>query len=143
MKKNPDFGNKTAGFRKNMVIAFLLFGLFVGISFFSESHGTGSICLIYNTTGIPCPTCGMTRSYLALIQGNLSQAILYHPLFFLVPVLFYAFLFQKKKLMYGLFILFMLVYIYRMILYFPHTEPMLYHWHSLWGRIIKQLGKVF
>ena len=143
MKKIPDSWKKTVSSKKNAVMFLLLLGFFVGISFLSELYGTGSICLIYNTTGVPCPTCGMTRSYLGLFRGDLNSALLFHPLFFLVPVLFYAFLFQKKKLMVGLFILFLLVYIYRMIVYFPHTEPMIYQRHSLWGRIINLLGKVF
>lgn len=124
------------------MITFLLLGLFVGISFISESHGSGSICLIYNTTGVPCPTCGMTRSYLALFQGNLRQALVYHPLFFLVPVLFYAFYYQKKQLLYSLFVIFILVYVGRMILFFPHTEPMLYDRFSIWGRLLTLIGRL-
>jgi hypothetical protein len=143
MRRIPDSFTNTLGSKKHAAMFLLLLGFFTVMSFLSESYGTGSICLIYNTTGVPCPTCGMTRSYLALLHGDLSSAFLYHPLFFLVPVLFYAFLYQKKKLMIGLFFLFVLVYIYRMIVYFPHTEPMLYLRHSLWGRIINLLGKVF
>ncbi|MEA5604248.1 DUF2752 domain-containing protein [Nostoc sp. UHCC 0252] len=36
-------------------------------------------------TGIPCPTCGMTRSFMAIAQGNLFQALaenLFGPLLF-------------------------------------------------------------
>ncbi|MGF1975057.1 MAG: DUF2752 domain-containing protein [Nostoc sp. CmiSLP01] len=36
-------------------------------------------------TGIPCPTCGMTRSFMAIAQGNFPQAVvenLFGPLLF-------------------------------------------------------------
>lgn len=44
-------------------------------------------CPIRSLTGIPCPSCGMTRSFLALAKGNLAESISYHlfgPLLFLI-----------------------------------------------------------
>jgi Protein of unknown function (DUF2752) len=35
-------------------------------------------CPLRSLTGIPCPTCGMTRSFVAIAQGNLHAAIEYH-----------------------------------------------------------------
>lgn len=35
-------------------------------------------CPILHFTGIPCPTCGMTRSFLAMKQGDLSLALQFH-----------------------------------------------------------------
>lgn len=124
-------------------LSLVLFGILLGVSFLSEATGHGSICLIYNTTGFPCPTCGMTRAYLALLRGDLQGAVFYHPLFFLVPVLLYAMYFRRNRLLYALSVVFLLVYSYRMIFYFPHTEPMLYNGQSLWGWIINLLRKVF
>ncbi|OIQ18631.1 MAG: hypothetical protein BM557_06820 [Flavobacterium sp. MedPE-SWcel] len=37
-------------------------------------------CFIKNTTGVPCPSCGNTRSVLAIIKGNFIDAILINPL---------------------------------------------------------------
>jgi hypothetical protein len=31
-------------------------------------------------TGLPCPTCGLTRSWIALVHGNLSGSLSVHPL---------------------------------------------------------------
>src|SRR6476619_4241636 len=42
-------------------------------------------CPIRHLTGIPCPTCGMTRSFMAIAQGNWSQAFAHH---LFGPVLF-------------------------------------------------------
>jgi hypothetical protein len=35
-------------------------------------------CPLRYLTGIPCPTCGMTRSFVALAQGDLAGAVDYH-----------------------------------------------------------------
>ena len=43
-------------------------------------------CPIKELTGIPCPGCGMTRAYLSLLQGDISAAFAFHPLFPTVPV---------------------------------------------------------
>lgn len=44
-------------------------------------------CPMRSLTGIPCPNCGMTRSFLALAKGDLGESISYHlfgPLLFLI-----------------------------------------------------------
>lgn len=38
-------------------------------------------CPIKAMTGLSCPGCGMTRAWLSLLQGDLSTALAYHPLF--------------------------------------------------------------
>jgi Protein of unknown function (DUF2752) len=35
-------------------------------------------CPLRSLTGVPCPTCGMTRSFVATAQGHLYAAIKYH-----------------------------------------------------------------
>ncbi|MEH2065762.1 MAG: DUF2752 domain-containing protein [Nostoc sp.] len=43
------------------------------------------VCPIRYLTGIPCPTCGMTRSFMAIAQGDLVKAVaenLFGPLLF-------------------------------------------------------------
>ncbi|MBL7141090.1 MAG: DUF2752 domain-containing protein, partial [Planctomycetes bacterium] len=39
-----------------------------------------SICMLRRVTGMPCPTCGVTRSFRALGQGALVAAVRFHPL---------------------------------------------------------------
>ena len=47
-----------------------------------------SICLLRHVTGMPCPTCGVTRSFRAVGQGALAEALAFHPL---GPVLYVVF----------------------------------------------------
>ena len=42
-------------------------------------------CPIRHLTGIPCPTCGMTRSFMAIARGDWNQAFAHH---LFGPVLF-------------------------------------------------------
>ncbi len=61
-------------------------------------------CLLKHIAGIPCPSCGSTRSVLALMQGNLIQSLYINPfgilialLMLIVPVWIIADLVTKRK----------------------------------------------
>lgn len=41
-------------------------------------------CLIRSVAGIPCPTCGMTRSLVHLAHGDIAGSLVLNPLFSLV-----------------------------------------------------------
>lgn len=54
-----------------------------------SAHGPSeSMCLLRRASGIPCPTCGMTRSFRCLGQGLWADGFAFHPL---APVLFVVF----------------------------------------------------
>lgn len=38
-------------------------------------------CVFHTLTGMPCPTCGSTRAFAALVDGNLLAALRIQPLF--------------------------------------------------------------
>ncbi|MFZ1083227.1 MAG: DUF2752 domain-containing protein [Candidatus Kryptoniota bacterium] len=38
-----------------------------------------TFCLFKEVTGIPCPSCGTTRSLIALISGNIKESLLINP----------------------------------------------------------------
>lgn len=98
-------------------------------------------CLIKYITGFPCPACGLTRAYKALLYLNFSEAWNYNPLYWFIPptVLFIIaaekplFNSKKKQTLFFVFVFTIIisVYIYRMILLFPDTPPMDYNKNSL------------
>jgi len=48
--------------------------------FYFQQSGPGlEICVLKNTVGLPCPSCGTTRSVLYLLHGDLSTALLINP----------------------------------------------------------------
>lgn len=137
---------------KNFLIMFTIVVVYISAL---EWLGTGTKCVIKNITGIPCPSCGMTRSYLHVLDGNFSAAFYDHPLFFTVPlVLIITYVLsvkpEDKKLtkvlsiiLYILIALFIIVYIYRMIHYFPHTDPLKFYDRGFIPTIIRQIRLVF
>jgi len=52
--------------------------------------GVSSICLLKRLTGVPCPTCGMTRSFCSIGRGEFAAAVRFHPLGPLLYVMFAA-----------------------------------------------------
>jgi hypothetical protein len=44
-----------------------------------------SICPFYTLTGLPCPGCGLTRSFVCLAHGRFAESFHWHPL---GPILF-------------------------------------------------------
>ena len=43
-----------------------------------------SVCPFKLLTGLPCPGCGMTRSVVTLLHGDLGASLYYHPLGFVI-----------------------------------------------------------
>ena len=107
----------------------------------------GTLCFFQATMGMPCPGCGMTRAYTCLFELDIKGALYYHPLFWYIPIIVFAVLYKyirynKQSVMWfniftilSLF-LFVGVYIVRMILYFPHTEPLVMNPNSIVQRMI-------
>jgi hypothetical protein len=46
----------------------------------NRASGFGSVCFVKNIYGIPCPSCGITRSILALLTGDVAGALFLNPL---------------------------------------------------------------
>lgn len=125
MKKHTDFSDKL------QVLLVVLIYLVI----------TRFTCLIKYFTGFPCPACGLTRAYKSLINLDIYSAFHYHPLFwFIPPVLIFIFL-SKKPLFNNtkieaifyiiVFLIIFSVYIYRLIQFFPDTEPLDYNKNSI------------
>lgn len=58
-----------------------LFGLrgYLGLS-------NSSICIFKNITGYPCPSCGTTRSVVAILHGNFAEAYYWNVLGFIALI---------------------------------------------------------
>jgi hypothetical protein len=114
-----------SGFSKMLLILGAI-GLFSIV--FSAITGR-SACLIYSFIGVPCPSCGMTRAFLSLFRGDLSAALSNHPLFIIIlltPGIFLLKGLSEKKRSFLFCIIaavFLVVWLLRLYLYFPHTDP--------------------
>lgn len=73
-------------------------------------EGSG-VCLIKSVTGIPCPSCGSTRSVMSIINGDIASAVFYNPFGFLIlilmvvlPVMLIFDLVLKKAVFYNIYL---------------------------------------
>ena len=83
----------------------------------------GVTCPIKYITGISCAGCGLSRAWIALLHFNIHEAFMYHPLFFLPPVVVIVMLLKSKINIksYKIFMFtmagaFVIVYLYRMFI---------------------------
>jgi hypothetical protein len=53
--------------------------IWIFLNYFNHSVYWGG-CLFHKITHIPCPSCGTTRSVMALLQGHLWEALYFNPL---------------------------------------------------------------
>lgn len=104
-----------------------------------------TVCLSMIFFGIPCPACGITRATKLMMLGQFQKSFEMHPLLILVilGVLLYPIMkkFAKNGRLYiNLYvimsvIIFICFYIYRMQMYFPSVEPMIYRENNLLANI--------
>lgn len=109
--------------------------------------GKAELCFCRMLCGLPCPGCGLTHSTIALLQGHFVQSLKYCPLTIFVwasivgafltysklvslPRPIYAILFflgNNKWWIIFIAVSFAMLYIVRLILYFPNGPyPMVY-----------------
>lgn len=96
--------------------------------------GNSSVCVVKVYTGLPCPGCGLTRSFLSLFHGHIGEAFFWHPLWWWVvlgPLLYWQLPRRTKTpektrtlIIWLTLAMLVLVYIIRMVYMFPHTPPM-------------------
>lgn len=58
--------------------------LFFSLSTNHTDQHTASICLMKNTIGLPCPSCGSTRAVEAIIHAQFMQALMLNPIGYVV-----------------------------------------------------------
>lgn len=95
-----------------------------------------TVCYMEFFFGVPCPFCGMTRAAILLLIGHPIKSFQMHPLLILVPIGILLYILLKVKTKYCItiikvyvimcMIIFVVFYIYRMNIYYPNVEPMVY-----------------
>lgn len=95
-----------------------------------------AFCPMLIVTGLPCPGCGMTRSLFFLATGRVGQSLWIHPMGVPITVLIFYFLWNRyvlgrnakgmKVLVIAAIVLLVILYIWRMRLYFPDRIPYVY-----------------
>lgn len=86
MKKLKEIKNK-----KVKIIATLAFCALICVLWIFQTP-----CIIKFITGIPCPTCYITRGVLAGLRLDFVSAWNYHPMFWSIPVLYLYYLFDGR-----------------------------------------------
>ncbi|MEN9215040.1 MAG: DUF2752 domain-containing protein [Gloeomargarita sp. DG02_3_bins_56] len=65
--------------RHRRLILGVLLSPVVGAFFYNQGlHIPGLICPLYHFTGVPCPSCGLTRSFMAMARGDIGRAVQFH-----------------------------------------------------------------
>lgn len=95
-----------------------------------------AFCPMVIVTGLPCPGCGMTRSLFFLATGRVGQSLWIHPMGVPIAALVFYFLWNRyvlgrnakgmKVLVIAAIVLLVMLYIWRMHLYFPDRIPYVY-----------------
>lgn len=110
------------------------------------------VCPLTNLFGLPCPGCGMTRSLFLLMTGHLKESFQMHPfaglwLLFLAGAGWERYLLGrngrwKQLVLVLLLVSMLLVYLYRMVMFFPDTEPYIYLEGNLMERMLPGYGEL-
>ncbi|WMJ89044.1 DUF2752 domain-containing protein [Anaerocolumna sp. MB42-C2] len=96
----------------------------------------GTVCLSKIFIGIPCPACGITRATKLLLTGHFRESFQMHPLLLLIAFEVIICKIIKNLLKKCRFfinfnviicmVIFVSFYIYRMKVYYPNVEPLVY-----------------
>lgn len=105
-----------------------------------------AFCPMVIVTGLPCPGCGMTRSLFCLATGRVGQSLWMHPMGIPIAGLIFYFLWNRyvlgrnakgmKVLIIAAIVLLVVLYIWRMHLYFPDRIPYVYKEDNIMAKIL-------
>lgn len=77
--------------KRNRLYLFLSAACVVGLAWImitynrnSSTEGDPGVCLFKRLTTLPCPSCGSTRSVLAILKGDFSGALMLNPIGFIL-----------------------------------------------------------
>lgn len=97
----------------------------------------GQVCPMVLFCGLPCPGCGITRSLFCFFTGHFREAFMMNPcvypfLAYVAAVGFYRYVIKKQMKFNNICVMLLVlistvVYAYRMLMWFPDREPMVYY----------------
>lgn len=115
------------------------------ISLIIMNYIFGTVCVSKIFFGIPCPACGITRASKLMLMGRFRQSFEMHPLLILVIIGIILYFISRKylhnsRLFIRVYVIICIVifigfYVYRMLVYFPNVEPMVYRQNNLLANI--------
>jgi hypothetical protein len=118
-KFNNIFNNLVDLNNKNKLYIFVFISSGIGYiwifinTYFIKLKSSLTVCFIKSTTGIPCPSCGTTRSLGSIIDLNFYSALIINPLGYLIAVSLVLFplwilydLIFKKESFFSFYVLF-------------------------------------
>lgn len=92
MRRTPDTSinrrDRTAMMAYSAALVFTTAVFVVSAVYRPPDAPTVTLCTLKNTTGLDCPTCGLTRAFCALAKGEWTRALRFHPM---SPVVFALF----------------------------------------------------
>ena len=119
-------------FKKHWIVITLYLLVIMGFNYIY-----GSVCFSTIMLGIPCPGCGITRATKLMLTWHFKESFQMHPLLPLVIIGVVSYPIIRKTLKnYILFVkiyvaicivIFIGFYIYRMKMYYPNIQPMVYY----------------
>lgn len=122
MLQRTDSLKQGCGRRKKRIKTSQFSAVLAVVLLYAGMQSLGITCPIKYITGVSCAGCGMTRAYLALLRLDLSEAVYYHPLFFLPPIFLLIYIRREKIgknlyhiLLFLMVLAFLTVYLYRML----------------------------
>lgn len=108
-------------------------------------HLAGIGCPFRFLTGICCPGCGMTRAVTSLLSFRLSDAVYYHPLVLILPLVVLVFLMRKRMprkafhiLVATILALFVIVFLVRM--FDPNNDVVTFQLHQ--GFVVRAIKSI-
>lgn len=63
----------------------------ISVKYYGLMLKDSSICLIRNITGLPCPSCGITRALVLFANGNFTEGLITNPLALIVGIGLFVF----------------------------------------------------
>ena len=88
--------------KQKYIVKFIVTNLILLVTIYLLYKSNIRICFVYNVFKIPCAGCGLTRSVINLIKGNIKESLSYNiltiPLILFYIIYLISIIFNKKEI---------------------------------------------